>query len=76
VAVDARCVERANPQDPPELLPRDDHGDDGLVRYDVNFFVLEKFARVVKTPNLVVYVRMRGEAFEEFMQTRRVPSMR
>jgi len=54
VAVDARCVERANPQDPPELLARDDHGDDGLVRYGVNFFVLEKFARVVKTPNLVV----------------------
>ena len=46
------------------------------MRYGVNFFLLEKFARVVKTPNLVVYVRMRGEAFEEFMQTRRVPSMR
>jgi len=48
----------------------------GLVRYGVNFFVLEKFARVVKTPNLVVYPRMRGEAFEELKQTRRVPSMR
>ena len=48
----------------------------GLVRYGVNFFVLEKFARVVKTPNLVVYALMRGESFEDFMQTRQVPSMR
>jgi len=35
-----------------------------LVRHGVNFFVLEKFARVVKTPNLVVYALMRGETFE------------
>jgi protocatechuate 4,5-dioxygenase alpha chain len=48
----------------------------GLVRYGVNFFVLEKFARVMKTPNLVVYALMRGQSFEDFMQTRRVPSMR
>jgi hypothetical protein len=38
--------------------------------------VLEKFARVAKTPNLVVYASMRGQSFEDFMQTRRVPSMR
>jgi len=48
----------------------------GLVRYGANFFVLEKYARVVKTPNLVVYALMRGQTFEEFMQTRQVPSMR
>ncbi|MEO8807378.1 MAG: protocatechuate 3,4-dioxygenase [Burkholderiaceae bacterium] len=48
----------------------------GLVRHGVNFFTLEKFARVVKTPNLVVYACMRGETFEDFMQTRRVPEMR
>jgi protocatechuate 4,5-dioxygenase alpha chain len=48
----------------------------GLVRHGVNFFVMEKFARVAKTPNLVVYARMRGETFEDFMQTRRVPEMR
>jgi hypothetical protein len=48
----------------------------GLVRHGVNFFVLEKFARVVKMPNLEVYARMRGESFEDFMRTRRVPSMR
>jgi|SRR6266850_6978525 len=48
----------------------------GLIRHGVNFFVLEKFARVVKTPNLVVYALMRGQSFEDFMQTRQVPSMR
>lgn len=48
----------------------------GLVRHGVNFFVLDKFARVAKTPNLVVYALMRGQSFEDFMQTRRVPSMR
>ena len=48
----------------------------GLVRHGVNFFVLEKFARVVKTPNLLVYASMRGETLEDFMQTRRVPTMR
>ena len=47
-----------------------------LVRYGVNFFVLEKFGRVVGTPNLQIYALMRGESFEAFMQTRRVPSMR
>lgn len=48
----------------------------GMVQYGVNFFVLEKWARVVKQTNLEVYARMRGETFEEFMQTRRVPEAR
>lgn len=48
----------------------------GLVRYGVNFFVLEKFARVSKTSNLAVYAQMRGQSFEDFMQTRQVPTMR
>lgn len=48
----------------------------GLVRYGANFFVLEKFARVVNMPNLRVYASMRGESFEEFMATRNVPTMR
>jgi protocatechuate 4,5-dioxygenase alpha chain len=48
----------------------------GLIRYGVNFFVLEKFARVVKISNLEVYATMRGESFEEFMKTRRVPDAR
>jgi hypothetical protein len=48
----------------------------GLVRYGANFFVLEKFARVVKMSNLQVYAAMRGESFEDFMKTRRVPEAR
>jgi hypothetical protein len=45
----------------------------GLVKYGVCFFVLEKFARVVKVSNLEVYALMRGETLEEFLKTRRVP---
>ncbi|SEB26446.1 protocatechuate 3,4-dioxygenase [Variovorax sp. YR216] len=45
----------------------------GLIRHGVNFFVLEKFARVVKHTNLEVYASMRGESLEDFLQTRRVP---
>ncbi len=48
----------------------------GLVQYGANFFVLEKFARVVKMTNLEVYAIMRGESFEDFMKTRRVPAAR
>jgi protocatechuate 4,5-dioxygenase alpha chain len=48
----------------------------GLVQRGANFFVLEKFARVVRKTNLELYAIMRGETFEEFMQTRRVPECR
>lgn len=46
----------------------------GLIQYGVSFFVLEKFARVVKVSNLQVYASMRGESLEAFMKTRRVPA--
>jgi len=46
----------------------------GLIRYGVSFFVLEKFARVVRVSNLQVYASMRGESLEEFLKTRRVPA--
>ena len=48
----------------------------GLVKYGVNFFVLEKWARVVKKTNLEVYAIMRSESFEDFMATRQVPDAR
>ena len=48
----------------------------GLIQYGANFFVLEKFARVSKTSNLHVYAVMRGESFEDFLKTRRVPDAR
>lgn len=46
----------------------------GLIRYGVSFFVLEKFARVVRVSNLQVYASMRGESLEAFLKTRRVPA--
>jgi gallate dioxygenase len=45
----------------------------GLIRYGVSFFVLEKFARVVKMSNLAVYASMRGETLDDFLKSRRVP---
>ena len=48
----------------------------GLIRYGVNFFVLEKYARVLRVSNLEVYAAMRGESLEEFLKTRRVPDAR
>ena len=48
----------------------------GLIHYGANFFVLEKFARVSKKTNLEVYAAFRGETFEEFLATRRVPEAR
>ena len=48
----------------------------GLIRYGTILFVLEKFARVVKQSNLEVFAAMRGEALDEFLQTRRAPECR
>ena len=48
----------------------------GLIQTGANFFVLEKFARLVGESNLEVYASMRGETFDEFMLTRRVPGAR
>jgi hypothetical protein len=45
----------------------------GMIRSGVSFFVLEKFARVVKITNLGVYASMRGETLEAFLKTRQVP---
>lgn len=48
----------------------------GLIRYGVNFFVLEKFARTVRLSNMEVYASMRGESLEAFLKTRQVPDAR
>jgi gallate dioxygenase len=48
----------------------------GLVQHGTNFFVLEKFARLVGRTNLEVYAEMRGETFDQFMATRKVPEAR
>jgi hypothetical protein len=46
----------------------------GLVQYGVSFFVLEKYARLLKISNLAVYASMRGESLEDFLKTRKVPA--
>jgi gallate dioxygenase len=48
----------------------------GLIHRGANFFLLEKLARVSGVPNLEMYAQMRGEEFEAFMLTRRVPDAR
>ena len=48
----------------------------GLIRYGVNFFVLEKFARTLKLSNADMYAAMRGESLAEFLATRNVPDAR
>lgn len=48
----------------------------GLVRHGACFFVVEKFGRVAGKTNLQIYAMMRGESFEDFMATRRVPESR
>ena len=48
----------------------------GLVRHGANVFVLEKFARLSGLTNFEVYAEMRGETFDEFLATRRVPEAR
>jgi len=42
----------------------------GLIHYGVIFFMLEKLAAVTGVSNLHVYAAMRGEALEDFLQTR------
>jgi len=48
----------------------------GMIRYGVNFFVMEKMARLDGIPNAVIYAGMRGESLEDFLKTRNVPEAR
>jgi len=48
----------------------------GMVKYGVPMFCLEKIARVLKITNLEIYAIFRGESFEDFLKTRRVPDAR
>jgi hypothetical protein len=48
----------------------------GLVQYGACFFAVEKLGRVLGKTNLQIYATMRGESFEDFMATRRVPESR
>ncbi len=42
----------------------------GLIRYGVIFFMLEKLAAVTGVSNLDIYAAMRGQTLDEFLKTR------
>jgi len=48
----------------------------GMIHYGVNFFVMEKLARIDGISNAVVYASMRGESLEKFLMSRNVPGAR
>ena len=48
----------------------------GMIHYGVNFFGMEKLARVDGIPNAVVYAGMRGESLDAFLATRNMPGAR
>jgi gallate dioxygenase len=45
----------------------------GMMRYGVIFFVLEKLGAVTGVSNLHIYAAMRGQNLEEFQKTRNTP---
>ncbi len=45
----------------------------GMMRYGVIFFMLEKLGAVVGVSNLHIYAAMRGQSLEEFQKTRNAP---
>ena len=45
----------------------------GLIRYGVIFFMLEKLGAVLGVSNLHIYAAMRGQSLEEFRKTRNAP---
>ncbi len=44
-----------------------------MIKFGVSLLLIEKIARVVKIINLEIHAIMRGESFEDFLKTRRVP---
>jgi len=45
-----------------------------MIKYGVPMFLIEKIARVLKITNMQIYAIFRGESYEDFLKTRRVPS--
>ena len=45
----------------------------GMMRYGVIFFMLEKLGAVIGVSNLHIYAAMRGQSLEEFQKTRNAP---
>jgi gallate dioxygenase len=59
-------------QEEKDLVRRRDW--DGLIRYGVIFFMLEKLGAVVGVSNPHIYAAMRGQTLEEFQATRNAPN--
>lgn len=54
-----------------DLLRRRDW--DGMIRYGVSFFLLEKLGAVIGVSNLHIYSAMKGMSLEDFLATRNAP---
>jgi gallate dioxygenase len=66
------CFEQASlTEEERDLVRRRDW--QGLIRYGVIFFLLEKLGAVVGVSNLHIYAAMRGESLEQFQRTRNAP---
>jgi gallate dioxygenase len=48
---------------------------DGMIRYGVIFFMLEKLGAVVGVSNLHIYAAMRGETLEQFQKSRNTKAL-
>lgn len=48
----------------------------GMIKYGVPMFLIEKIARVLKITNMEIYAIFRGQSYEDFLKTRRVPEAR
>ncbi|WP_207481960.1 hypothetical protein [Arenibaculum pallidiluteum] len=69
------CFERAGlTEQERDLIRKRDW--QGMIHYGVNFFVMEKIARLDGIPNAVIYAGMRAESLEDFLKTRNVPEAR
>ena len=65
---EAAFEEAGLPENERDMIRRRDW--QGMIRYGVIFFMLEKLGAVVGVSNLHIYSAMRGQTLEEFQQTR------
>ena len=68
---EASFVEAKLTEQEADLIRRRDW--DGMIKYGVIFFMLEKLGAVVGVSNLHIYAAMRGQTLEEFQTTRNAP---
>ena len=68
---EASFVEAKLTEQEADLIRRRDW--DGMIKYGVIFFMLEKLGAVIGVSNLHIYAAMRGQTLEEFQATRNAP---